>query len=180
MVVNKENLLSLISSGFAKYISKDKMYFVTRNGCVYSMYRNKGEPKQLADLVSKGGYLRVRIYIDGIIKRLFIHRVVANAFIINPHNYPQVNHINEIKTDNRVENLEWCTAKYNANYGTKNKRMSESLSKKVAQIDIYTNSVVKIWMSTIETRKAGFNQGSVAACARGELNKHKGYKWIYI
>lgn len=180
MVVNKENLSLLINSGFAKYISSDKMYFVTKDGYVYSLYRNKGEPKKLAFLVSKGGYIRVRIYIDGIIKRLLIHRAVANAFISNPCSYPQVNHINEIKTDNRVENLEWCTAKYNANYGTKNERASGLLSKMVAQIDICTNSVIKIWRSTNETRKSGFNQGSVAACARGELNKHKGYKWKYI
>lgn len=128
MVVNKGNLSLLINSGFAKYISSDKMYFVTKDGYVYSLYRNKGEPKKLAFLVSDGGYIRVRIYVDGIIKRLLIHRVVADAFIPNIYNYPQVNHINEIKTDNRVDNLEWCTAKYNANYGTRNARMAARIS----------------------------------------------------
>lgn len=72
---------------------------------------------------SGGGYSQVQLCKNGR-KCKFVHRLVAEAFISNPDNLPQVNHINENINDNRVENLEWCTALYNANYGTRNERHS--------------------------------------------------------
>ena len=62
-----------------------------------------------------------------------IARLVAKAFIPNPNNLPQVNHKNELKDDNNVENLEWCDASYNINYGTRSKRVAEHFSKKSVQ-----------------------------------------------
>lgn len=62
-----------------------------------------------------------------------VHRLVAQAFIPNPDNLPQVNHINEDKTDNRVENLEYCTAQYNINYGGRTDRMLKNRTGKTAQ-----------------------------------------------
>lgn len=69
-------------------------------------------------------YLYVNLNRDGKLRRCTIHRLVAEAFIPNPNNLPQVNHKDEIRDNNEVSNLEWCTNVYNSNYGTKNERMS--------------------------------------------------------
>lgn len=74
-------------------------------------------------------YHYVTLCKDGVHRKDAVHRLVAKAFLQNPNNYPMVNHKNEIKSDNRAENLEWCTSQYNLSYGTHNKRVSETLKK---------------------------------------------------
>ena len=101
------------------------MYQVSNLGEVKSLnYNHTKCAKLLKVSINNYGYCTVTI--DG--KRVKVHRLVAQAFIPNPYNLPQVNHKNENKTDNRVSNLEWCDAKYNCNYGTRNLRMGDSLS----------------------------------------------------
>lgn len=73
------------------------------------------------------GYLRAYIYLNGRVKKEFVHRLVAITFLPNPNHYPQVNHKDENKKNNRVDNLEWCTCEYNNNYGTHNDRVSATL-----------------------------------------------------
>lgn len=89
--------------------------------------RNRKTGRLLKQVKNKDGYLQVGLREDGKSKSFRVHRLVAFAFIPNPDNLPQVNHKNEDKTDNRVENLEWCDAKYNSNYGTHNKRVSNGV-----------------------------------------------------
>ena len=72
------------------------------------------------------GYLFVRLSKNNKIKRYLVHRLVAQAFIPNPNNYLEVNHIDENSLNNNVNNLEWCSHKYNINYGTGNERRSKS------------------------------------------------------
>lgn len=83
----------------------------------------KGKIRVLRE--DKKGYLRILLSKQGYRKLCQVHRLVAGAFIPNPFNLPQVNHKNEDKTDNRVENLEWCDIKYNNNYGTRIERAAE-------------------------------------------------------
>ena len=87
----------------------------------YGNYRlHKG--KVLSPAKDTGGYLKVNLYCNGKQKTIDVHRLVAQAFLPNPDNLPQVNHKDENKTNNRVENLEMCNAKYNLSYGTRNIR----------------------------------------------------------
>lgn len=83
--------------------------------------------KLLLKQINNSGYLVVNLYNDTTTKKIRVHRLVAEAFIPNPNNYPIINHKNEKKDDNRVENLEWCTYKYNSNYGTCRERISTTM-----------------------------------------------------
>lgn len=75
----------------------------------------------------KKGYYQVSLSKDGKNKKHRVHRLVASAFLDNPHNYTDVNHKDEVKTNNNVDNLEWCTRKYNNNYGTKPERTRKAM-----------------------------------------------------
>ena len=87
------------------------------------------------------GYVTVNLCKNGVAKKLKVHRLVAEAFIPNPNNYPIINHKNEIKDDNRVENLEWCTIKYNTNYGSAPRKIALSKMKPVMIDNIRFESV---------------------------------------
>lgn len=132
------------------------------------------------------GYLRIQLWKSSEVKKVSIHRLVAQAFIPNPNNLPQVNHKDEDKTNNHVENLEWCDGKYNTNYGTAIQRNTEKrlnspkLSKPVLQIDLETNQIISKYPSEIEAaRQLNINQGGISNCCRGKCKTAYGYKWKY-
>ena len=111
-------------------------------------------------------------------KRFFVHRLVAEAFLPNPNNLPQVNHKDENKLNNCVSNLEWCTNLYNHNYGTINERISQSQSKPVLQYDLNGN-LIKEWKSINECGRNGFHQGDICKCCNGKRKTAKGFIWVY-
>ena len=103
-------------------------YFVEDNGAIYSL--KSGTLKLLKPLTAGyGGYEKVRLYDGGRNKwkAFLVHRLVAEAFIPNPHGYKIVNHKNENRSDNSVNNLEWCTVRYNNTYGNALKKKSETM-----------------------------------------------------
>ena len=79
--------------------------------------------------IDNGKYLFVTLRKNGNKKIFYIHRLVAEYFVDNPNNYNEVNHIDENKHNNSYNNLEWCTHKYNANYGTRNERIAKNKQK---------------------------------------------------
>ena len=99
-----------------------KDYYVTNDGRVWSAKSNKF----LSPSTNNDGYKMVTIYSDNKRINQLIHRLVAKAFLPNPNNLPIVNHKDENPTNNNVENLEWCTQQQNCNYGTHNKKLSQS------------------------------------------------------
>ena len=130
--------------------------------------------KILKKRIDKYGYERVMLCKHGKSKLKQVHRLVAEAFIPNPYNLPQVNHKDEDKQNNHYLNLEWCTHEYNVNYGTR----TERCSKPVLQYTL-DGELIKEWPSTIECGRNGYNYGCVAACCRGELKKYKNFIWKY-
>ena len=161
-------------------------YMVSNLGRVKNLNYNKtGREQLMTPQESAFGYMRIKLCKNGKIKTIGIHRLVSEAFIPNPNNYPQVNHKNEDKTNNCVWNLEWCDANYNDNYGTRNKRSAEArtngkCSKPVLQIDKDTLEVIKEWPSAHEVeRQLGYSNASISQCCNGKRNTASGYKWKY-
>lgn len=136
-----------------------------------------GKEKILKCWVKKDGYIQIRLNKYGKGKKYYVHRLVAEAFIPNPDNLPEVNHKDENKQNNFVyinedgtvdlekSNLEYCDHLYNCNYGTRNKRVSESRFKPVLQIDKNTNNVITEFPSLSEiNRQFGYSQGHIKLC----------------
>lgn len=131
-------------------------------------------------------YQRTRLCKDGKVKNYFIHRLVAQAFIPNPNNYPIVNHKDENPSNNSVDNLEWCTVKYNTNYGTGIERRAllqrnqKATAKKVLQLSL-NGEIIKEWPSTKEIeRELKYCNPSISACCLGKYKTAYGYKWQYL
>lgn len=119
-------------------VGYEGLYQVSNWGRIKSLSRidargHKRKEKILKVSINKYGYKVISLYKNSKEKKYFVHRLVAEAFIPNPDNLPEVNHIiddYEHRSDNRVENLEWCTRDYNVNYGDRNKRQSKSMKGK--------------------------------------------------
>lgn len=150
-------------------------YWVSNLGNVKSLKRGN---KRLLKPRKQSGYYKVVLY-NNEKHEYAIHRLVATAFISNPDNLPQVNHKDENKANNRVDNLEWCTQEYNVNYGTGNKKRARSKSKKVLQFKP-DGTFVKEWKSTMDVqRNLGFEHANISRCCRNIRKTAHGYLWKY-
>lgn len=136
-------------------------YEIYPDGRIFSKITNKF----LKPSITAQGYLRIR-YGSGF---AYVHRLVAEKYIPNPNNLPQINHKNEDKTDNRVENLEWCDEKYNTRY---------SKAKKVYCYN-KDGELVKVYNTSTDTKLDGFNDGSVRNVCAGRKYTHHGYTFSY-
>lgn len=174
-------------------VGYEGLYEVSDCGNVRSVDReikNKGgltihlKGKIIVQKVHKCGYTQVALCKDGKCKFKLVHRLVAEAFIPNPDNLPQVNHINETKTCNRLDNLEWVSAKDNINHGTAIQRMTKKLkgfnpnAKKVNQYD-FDGNLIATYPSTRDCDKYGFSSRCISYCCNGITKSHKGYIWKY-
>jgi hypothetical protein len=148
------------------------LYKISDDGNVWSIRQEKW----IKPIKHKLGYLKVNLTKNNKMRTFYIHRLVAVAFISNPLNKTEVNHKNEIKNDNRAENLEWVTRCENINYGTRTEKARRKLGIKVKQLK--NECVVAEYMSINEAgRKTGISPICIDFCIRGIYKKAGGYTW---
>lgn len=161
-------------SNLGRLRSKDRYVKINGNGVKFV------SGKILKPTVCTNKYLEAHLHKDG--KRVIklIHRLVAEAFMPNHDNLPEVNHKDENPQNNNVENLEWCTSKYNANYGTRNQRMvKDKYLKPVIMMNKDGNEIKRFKSLGEVTRETGFDISSIIRVCKGRQNTSMGYKWAY-
>lgn len=182
-------------------VGYEGLYEVSNFGRVRSRVNNhevlRTEPKMLKLVKNNNGYIRISLCKEGKKVSKAVHRMVAEAFLENPSNLPQVNHKDEDRTNNFIffdengtvvpekSNLEWCDAKHNINWGTRTEKNAMArlnhpkMSKKVYQFDLEGN-LVKTWPSTYEVeRQTGWAEQNISACCLGKYKTAHGFVWRY-
>ena len=152
------------------------LYQVSSMGRVKSLKFTK---EIIMELTYTHGYFRVGLCRNGKAKHHLVHRLVAEAFIPNPDNLPIINHKDECKTNNVVENLEWCDHLYNNTYGTAIQCRIEKNAKPVYQYSL-DGDLIKEWPSAAEVKRSmGFSAGNIGQCCLGKRKTAYGYIWKY-
>lgn len=160
-------------------------YQVSNFGDVRSIFADEHyRAKILKPHKQLNGYIFVNLWKDKKPKHKTIHRLVAEAFIPNPHNYPCVNHKDEDKQNNRVENLEFCTHSYNMNYGKRTekclatrKRRGGFTAEKVVLKCNADGNIIEEWKSLMEAKRNGYSRRMIQFCLANPTKKYRGYHW---
>lgn len=159
-------------------------YEVSNTGKIRSLnYKGHGSTKELQLYTEKSGYLSVRLSKNGKRKNYLVHRVVAFTWIENdePTVKTVVNHINEDKTDNRVENLEWCTQRHNVQHGTGVERRTKTQTNDERSKKVKCLETGVIYASANEcSRQTGLSQGNISATCNGKQKTTGGLHFIYV
>lgn len=156
------------------------LYEISNFGNIKSFHNYRGRNNILKPKL-KSGYYQIGLRKNNIRKWYTLHRLVAEAFIPNPNNLPQVNHKDENKLNNNVENLEWCTVLYNNTYGTRIERVKSKTSKPVYQYDLKNNFIKKYSSITEASKKLNISAGNIVSCCKKYKNYSNagGYIWKY-
>lgn len=162
-------------------------YAVSNLGNVKSLnYRHTGKEKILSPFKTWKGYLRVNLCRNGKRKNYAVHRLVLSTFNpVDDSESLQVNHIDEDKSNNRLENLEWMTCKENNNYGTHNDRVAEKTTNGKLSIPLVQLTIegryIRSYKSAMDAKRlGGFHQGAIIKCCKGKRKSHGGFRWMYL
>ena len=174
-------------------------YQVSNLGQILSLnFRNTGKPELMNPWKDKDGYLKIGLRNNGKTDFILVHRLIAETFIPNPDNLPQVNHKIDTKEGKKINmvifnedgsinkektTLEWCDGKYNHNYGTINERISKAntngkLSKRVLQLSL-DGELIREYPSVRECERNGFDHSNVIRCCNGKQKTYKGFRFMY-
>ena len=173
-------------SNFGRVKSLPRTHDISREKNGSFTYHRK--EKVLTPRIDKYGYLHVNLYDnEQRMKRHSVHRLVAGAFIPNPDRLPTVNHKDEDKQNNRVDNLEWMSVSANNQYGTHGYGQRALMAaenarkrKAVVQLDMDGREVNRFVSLNEASRVTGISLGSIGKCVKGKHQSAGGYRWRYI
>lgn len=160
-------------------IGYEGFYQISNKCRIRSLYNYKRDGTNILKPKIKRGYYQIGLRKDGVRKWYQVHRLLAQAFIPNPNNLPCVNHKDENKTNNELDNLEWCTTSYNNTYGTRIERVRERTSKKVLKYDLNGNFLERYVSVTDAGRKNNVSPGNIVSVCKGYYKQIKGYIYRY-
>ena len=152
------------------------LYKVSDDGRIF----NIAERFEVKASKGSSGYLLVHLRKGNAVSTKYVHRLVAMAFVANPQCLAQVNHKNEIKTDNRASNLEWVSHRDNLLYGS---RLDRAIAKEKFAIEQRSidGQLLSTFLSISEAARAtGINKGNICACARGRHKTAGGFRWVLL
>lgn len=151
-------------------------YSVDVDGQIY----NTKTGRALKPSVGANGYCRVNLRKDGKSKTVYVHRIVAEAFIKNPYGYTEVNHIDENKTNNAVDNLQWVEHKVNINHATCQQRKGETNTARNGKPILCVETNIVYPSATIIERELGYSKGNIWQVCNGKIQTAYGFHWCYI
>ncbi|MFT9003782.1 MAG: NUMOD4 domain-containing protein [Liquorilactobacillus hordei] len=162
-------------------------YEISSQGRVRSLWRNTGKgvcyrEKYLTKSKTKEGYQTTYLYKNKSPRQLMVSRLVADAFICNPLNLPEVNHIDENLNNNNVNNLEWCTRSYNTRYGTRTDRQRDRVEKPVLATDVVTGKIKKYMSVRKAAKDIGCKPHTISQILTDKTGRHQtayGFKFEY-
>lgn len=177
-VFNYEGLYQISNYGRVKSLERKSIFYC---GLRKEYLKRRVKEKFLSFNKSNNGYIQVCLTKNGKCKTFILHRLVAQAFIPNPENKPQINHIDGNKENNCVDNLEWCDASENMQHASKTGLLKSNVKRSVNQYDLNGNFITT-WDSITDFLKAkGLNikSSNITSCCRGNKKSAYGYKWKY-
>lgn len=134
---------------------------------------------KLLKLSIQQGYYHVNLSINKKSKRFRVHRLVAEAFIPNPENKPYVNHIDGCRSNNNVNNLEWCTPMENTQHAVKTGLMKPTREKSVIQYDMDGNKIAEYISISEAARQTNSLAEKIVACCQFKRRSHNNFQWRY-
>lgn len=157
----------------------ESLYDISREGKIRTHRRQGTDNRILKTSINRNGYEMVALCKNSKYKTYCVHRLLAEAFIPNPDNYPMINHKDECKANNTLDNLEWCTCAYNNSYGTARERASSTRYKPCK--GTWPDGTEKIYNScTLASKDTGISQGNIWGCCNGLWKHAGGAIWKYV